>query len=214
MATFAERMRAKTNEVRGGNQTYREYKNAADITAFFEKHVVLGATDKIQQRAEQGHFTANILEYGYTEYFYVDAENNIIRMPKWQLIQGMYMHRIYTVVHGDQFQKLLSDFSKSLGDMRVSCWRPGSDATNVVTMDWSKPNPNPNPIQSKVAAATKASRPPKALHADGSESELAADSVNEVPDKVNTKKQTHRNISKREDSNVVVRPDSVHCDDI
>lgn len=138
--SFAERMRKKTCEVRGEYKTYKDFKDAADITTFFEDVVKKDAMSKIEKRAARGHFTANILEYGFKEYFYVSSGGDVVRVPKFERIPGVYMHGIYNIVHSSAFQKMLKDFMSELGDMRASCWYPNmGDLVNVITVSWGLP---------------------------------------------------------------------------
>lgn len=139
-SSFAERMRGLTLDARGDSKTYREFKDTADITKFFEEQVKRHAFEKIERRAVKGHFTANIMEYGFYEYFYVKPEGGeIVRVPKFERIPGTFLHRIHTIVTGELFQKLLTEFVATLGDMRVSCWYPGRDLIDVITISWAPP---------------------------------------------------------------------------
>ena len=141
METFADRMRKMTVNVRGDTKSYKEFKDTKDITTFFEEEVKKHALAAIEKRAVKGHFNANILEYGFLEYFYVTSEGSVVRVPKFEKRSGVYMHRILTVVHSGAFQKMLNEFVGSLGNMRVSCWYPGRDSVNVVTVNWGTPKP-------------------------------------------------------------------------
>jgi hypothetical protein len=133
-------MRGLTLDARGDSKTYREFKDTADITKFFEEQVKRHAFEKIERRAVKGHFTANIMEYGFYEYFYVKPEGGeIVRVPKFERIPGTFLHRIHTIVTGELFQKLLTEFVATLGDMRVSCWYPGRDLIDVITISWAPP---------------------------------------------------------------------------
>lgn len=152
--SFADRMRNVTTQARGDFTSYKDFKDAADVKKFFETEVKAQAQDKIERRAISGHFTSNILEYGYYEYFYITHDGEVVRMPKFDRIPGAYLHRVHTIVHGDLFQRLLEEFVTTLG-MRVSCWYPGKDLTNVVTVSWAPPR-NANANATEAIEATDA----------------------------------------------------------
>lgn len=161
MATLAERMRKMTTDVRGNFKTYREYKDSADITAFFEEEVKKGAISKIEKRASRGHFTSNVLEYGYKEYFYVTSDGRVIRVPKFERIPGAYLHSIYNTVHGETFQKMLNDFVTDELGMKVSCWYPGKDAINVITVNWGLPQQSDEEDNKSTNSEEKEQEQPK-----------------------------------------------------
>lgn len=141
METFADRMRKLTVTARGDSTTFRDFKDAADIKTFFEKEVSSGAMDKMEKRAVKGYFNANIMEYDFLEYFYVTTDGEVKRTPTFEKLPGVFMHRIHKVVHDDAFQDMLKKFVTETmgGDMRVSCWYPGRNRINVVTVNWGSP---------------------------------------------------------------------------
>lgn len=134
--TYADKMRQLALENRVDAETYRMKKQENDMLAFFESEVKKDAKKKIEKRAKQGFMSANILEYPFGSYFYVTSEGKVVRMDKFEERKGVYMHRIFKMVHTDEFQKLLKDFVASLGDMTYSCWFLGKNQDNVITVRW------------------------------------------------------------------------------
>ena len=132
---FANRMRliAQAKAVEGG---VKPDKVANAAKQFFEKEVLSTATIKIRERAEDGYYTANVLEYNYNEYFRFDADGNVVRVANFNARNGAFVYRIFNIVHSDEFQQLLSDFVKELGDMEFWCGWTKRNAINVVSIDW------------------------------------------------------------------------------
>lgn len=161
MESFTDRMRKVTISARGDCTSFKEYKDAADVKRFFEVEVAERAMEKIEQRAAKGHFTSNILEYGFYEYFYVTHDGEVVRMTKFEKIPGAYLHRIHKVVHDAPFRKILADFVNTLGDMRTSCWYPGrDDLINVVTVSWAPAGTDAGADADVDTDATDATSPP------------------------------------------------------
>jgi hypothetical protein len=132
---FANRMRliAQAKAVEGG---VKPDKVANVAKQFFEKEVLSTATNKIRQRAEDGYYTANVLEYNYDEYFRFDDDGNVVRVENFKARNGAFVHRIFNVVHSDEFQELLKKFVAELGDMEFWCGWTKRDKLNVVSVDW------------------------------------------------------------------------------
>jgi hypothetical protein len=131
MATcsLAEKMRAKSMQ---------NTKNKSVMLTFFEKEVKQDAIAKIDKRAEDGYFSANILEYNFNEYFKIDSNNNITRIPDFSERNGVYVHRIHSLVHSEEFQAHLKEYVDSLG-MDVWCGWTKRGALNVITVNWQTP---------------------------------------------------------------------------
>jgi hypothetical protein len=118
-------------------EDWREKKKEADILKFFESEVTIDATKKINERAEKGCFSANILEYHFSEYFYINKKNEVVRVPEFKQMPGYYLHRIHFAVKSDFFQEKLQTFIKEFGgDMQFDCWYPGREKINVITLFW------------------------------------------------------------------------------
>ncbi len=137
--SFADKIRQLTLEARSKkneNPNWKLDKTITDITQFFDESVKKDAMKKIESRAEKGCNSANILEYGYAEYFYVcKRTKKIVRVPKFEKIEGHFLHRIHDVVNGNHFKTLLKQYVDTLGDMKVACWYPGNNI-NVVEIYW------------------------------------------------------------------------------
>lgn len=132
---FADRMRqiAQTKG-KGKGKKQDEVTNVAQ--QFFEKEVLTTAMAKIQQRAADGFYTANVLEYNYDEYFRFDDGGNVVRVENFKARNGVFVHRIFNVVHSDEFQELMKVFVGSLGDIEFWCGWTKRDKLNVVSVDW------------------------------------------------------------------------------
>jgi hypothetical protein len=135
--TLADRMRAMAIAARGTVKSSREQKYDYEVTKLVE-YVMKDAEQKMVERASQGCFTANLLNYLITACFYV-KDDQVIIVDKFEQIEGIYMHRIYKIVHSDLFQRLIKKEIEKFGDMRVSCWYPGRNNINVITLKWNKP---------------------------------------------------------------------------
>jgi hypothetical protein len=133
--SFSERMRKLTMSARGEYNSFKEFKNAADIKQFFKSEVAKNAHTKIEGCAAKGHFTAEVLEYCYHEYFYVTANGNVVRVPKFEKVQGAFLHRIHHVIHTTEFKTLMENFLKELGDMRVM-YKQVTHTSNVIIISW------------------------------------------------------------------------------
>lgn len=135
--SFADKMRQLALESRVDPETFRAKKQESDLITFFESEVVKNAQKKIEGRAKLGCLSANILEYGFSEYFYVTSDKKVVRVEKFEERKGVYLHRIFKIVHSDLFQEKLKAFvDNELGDMTYSCWFLGKNSTNVITVRW------------------------------------------------------------------------------
>ena len=139
MASLAQTLRIKSTEVR--NEKYSKpsssEKTKEDLDIFF-KYIKNDAVNKMQNRAEKGYNSANILEYSYAEYFFVDENNEIIRTPKFSkpTKENAKAYRIFEAVRTVEFKELLDDYQKELGtDMEIAVWWPGGNI-NVIEAIW------------------------------------------------------------------------------
>jgi hypothetical protein len=130
---FADRMR-QIAQTKCKGKKLDEVTNVAQ--QFFEKEVLTTAMAKIQQRAADGFYTANVLEYNYDEYFRFDDGGNVVRVENFKARNGVFVHRIFNVVHSDEFQELMKAFVGSLGDIEFWCGWTKRDKLNVVSVDW------------------------------------------------------------------------------
>ena len=96
------------------------------------------AVSKMEIRAEKGFNSANILEYTYAEYFYIDENNEVVRTPKFVKppMENGKSYRIFEAIRTTDFKELLDSFQKELGDgMELAMWWPGGNI-NVIEAIW------------------------------------------------------------------------------
>lgn len=139
--TFAERMRKLANEARSGKkdnqEEWRQQKTEADYLKFFNS-IKTDAMQKIEKRAKLGANSANLLEYSYDEHFYVSKNGGtIVHCPEFQQKPGLYLHKIFKVVHSDYFKAQLKEFmaTEEMSGMRHDCWSPSKNL-NVIEVYW------------------------------------------------------------------------------
>jgi hypothetical protein len=139
MASFAEQLRNKSAEVRSnqnGTTNFSE-KKKADITTFFN-YMKNDAENKMGVRAEKGYNSANILEYTYAEYFFIDENNEVVRTPKYSkpTTENGKAYRIFEAIRTSEFKDLLTEYEKELGEgMEIAMWWPGGNI-NVIEAIW------------------------------------------------------------------------------
>lgn len=139
MASLAATLRTKSAEVRTSNYSKinSPEKKQKDIKVFFD-YMKLDAVEKMQLRADKGYNSANILEYTYAEYFFIDENNEIIRTPKYSkpTTENAKAYRIFEAIRSNEFKELLSAYEKELGeDMELAMWWPGGNI-NVIEAIW------------------------------------------------------------------------------
>ena len=140
MSSLAEKLRSKSAEVRSTNNsssTNFSEKKKVDITTFFN-YMKNDAEYKMDMRAEKGYNSANILEYTYAEYFYIDDAGEVIRTPKYVKppMENGKAYRIFEAIRTTEFKELLSVYEKGLGDgMEIAMWWPGGNI-NVIEAIW------------------------------------------------------------------------------
>jgi len=139
MASLAEKLRAKSAEIRTtfNSSTTNFAEKKADITTFFN-YMKNDAEDKMNIRSEKGYNSANILEYTYAEYFFIDENNEVIRTPKYQkpTVENGKAYRIFEAIRTTEFKEMLSQYEKDLGEgMELAMWWPGGNI-NVIEAIW------------------------------------------------------------------------------
>ena len=139
MASLAEKLRSKSAETRSTQNSTPHFleKKKADITVFFN-YVKNDAENKMNIRAEKGYNSANILEYTYAEYFFVDDNGEVVRTPSYQKppMENGKAYRIFEAIRTTEFKELLSEYEKDLGDgMEIAMWWPGGNI-NVIEAIW------------------------------------------------------------------------------
>ena len=139
MTTLAQTLRAKSSEFRNQqNSKMVSYeKKKQDITTFFE-YMKKDALVKMESRAEKGYNSANILEYTYAEYFYIDENNEVVRTPKYSKppIENTKAYRIFEAIRTAEFKELLDAYQTELDDgMEIAMWWPGGNI-NVIEAIW------------------------------------------------------------------------------
>jgi hypothetical protein len=139
MASLAETLRTKSAEVRTSNYSKINSleKKQNDIKVFFE-YMKNDAIEKMQTRADKGYNSANILEYTYAEYFFIDENNDVIRTPKYSkpTTENAKAYRIFEAIRTNEFKELLNAYQKELGeDMELAMWWPGGNI-NVIEAIW------------------------------------------------------------------------------
>lgn len=135
--TIADRMRKMTLEALGNAKSTREQKYENDVRKLFE-YIMKDAEAKMEARASKGCFSSNIFEYPIGSYYYVNTDGEVVIIDEFKEIKGVYLQKIYKIVHSELFQRLLREAIANLGDMTVSCWYPGKNGINVITVKWSK----------------------------------------------------------------------------
>ena len=141
MASIAEKLRSKSAETRSTKNSTPHFleKKKADITVFFN-YVKNDAENKMNIRAEKGYNSANILEYTYAEYFFVDDNGEVVRTPSYQKppMENGQAYRIFEAIRTTEFKELLSEYEKDLGDgMEIAVWWPGGDSNiNIIEAIW------------------------------------------------------------------------------
>jgi len=122
------------------NSSFEQYKeeffaikNKEAITKFFHNELQ-NAMDNIYARAIIGARSANLLEYTPTEHFYISNDGEVIRVPEFQRIPGVYMYSIYKTVMSETFANLINEYT-SVIDVDCICWRPKKNL-NVVEVRW------------------------------------------------------------------------------
>ena len=139
MASLAATLRTKSAEVRTSNYSKinSPEKKQQDIKVFFD-YIKMDAVEKMQLRADKGYNSANILEYTYAEYFFIDENNEVIRTPKYSkpTTENAKAYRIFEAIRTNEFKELLSAYEKELGeDMELAMWWPGGNI-NVIEAIW------------------------------------------------------------------------------
>jgi hypothetical protein len=137
MASVAEALRLKVAEVRASeNSKFNTVeKKAHDVQVFYE-HVTSDALEKMNIRAEKGANSANILEYGYGEFFHITDDNKVIRHTKFTKIPDAKLYRIFEIIRTDDFKELLDSYTKQLGQgIEMKMWWPGGNI-NVIEAVW------------------------------------------------------------------------------
>jgi REP element-mobilizing transposase RayT len=137
--SLAETLRNKSAEVRNSNyaKINSSEKKLNDIKVFFD-YIKKDAVNKMQIRAEKGYNSANILEYTYAEYFFIDEKNEVIRTPKYMkpTTENAKAYRIFEAIRTNEFKELLDEYKKELGDeMEIAMWWPGGNI-NVIEAIW------------------------------------------------------------------------------
>ena len=133
MAKSARKVEKQEDNV----EDWKEKKKEADILKFFESEIVMDAKNKITERATKGCYSANILEYDFGAYFYINKKGNVVIENEFKKITGYYLHRIHFAVKSQFFQDKLHSFVKEFGEqMQYDCWYPGRDKINVITLFW------------------------------------------------------------------------------
>jgi len=138
-ASVVQVLRTKSAEVRSQQNpkmfSYEEKKQ--DITTFFN-YMKKDAVNKMEVRAEKGFNSANILEYTYAEYFYIDENNEVVRTPKFvkPSVENGKAYRIFEAIRTTEFKELLDQYQNELGDgMELAMWWPGGNI-NVIEAIW------------------------------------------------------------------------------
>ena len=139
-ATVVQTLRTKSAEVRGNqnSKVFSYEKKKQDITTFFN-YMKKDAVTKMQARADKGYNSANILEYTYGEYFYIDENNDVVRTPKFvkPTVENGKAYRIFEAIRTTDFKELLDEFQKEVGGdpMEFAMWWPGGNI-NVIEAIW------------------------------------------------------------------------------
>ena len=139
-ASVVQTLRTKSAEVRSSNQNPKVFsyeKKKQDITTFFN-YMKTDAVIKMETRAEKGYNSANILEYTYGEYFYIDENNEVVRTPKFikPTVENGKAYRIFEAIRTTEFKEQLDSYQKELGDgLEIAMWWPGGNI-NVIEAIW------------------------------------------------------------------------------
>jgi hypothetical protein len=139
--SLAQTLRNKSAEVRSSNfaKINSSEKKLNDIKIFFE-YIKKDAVEKMNLRADKGYNSANILEYTYAEYFYIDENNEVVRTPKYikPTTENAKSYRIFEAIRTTEFKEMLDGYKKELGaddEIDIAIWWPGGNI-NVIEAIW------------------------------------------------------------------------------
>lgn len=183
--SFADKIREISKSARENGskpetiEDWREKKKLDDVNKFFESEVAKTVMQKIEERATEGCLSANIYEYHFSAYFYINKKNEVITVPEFKKDAGFYMHRIHHMVHSDFFQEKLKNLVESFGgNMQFDSWYPGRDKINVVTVFWGPTKTHKFPM---VWSEEKAETDNVSEHSDSDSLESAKENKT-IPD--------------------------------
>ena len=137
--SLAQSLRAKAAEVRSSNfaKLNSVEKKQQDLKALLE-YIKKDAVSKMNSRAEKGCNSANILEYGYPEYFYVNENSEVVRTPKYikPTSENTRAYRIFEAIRTNEFKEMLEQYRTEIGDeLEFKIWWPGGNI-NVIEAVW------------------------------------------------------------------------------
>jgi hypothetical protein len=137
--SLAQALRAKAAEVRSSNfaKLNSTEKKLQDLKALLE-YIKKDAVSKMHSRAEKGCNSANVLEYTYAEYFYVNENNEVVRTPKYvkPTIENTRAYRIFEAIRTNEFKEMLEQYKTEIGDeLEFKIWWPGGNI-NVIEAVW------------------------------------------------------------------------------